>query len=89
MQEKELTGDALLARDADYVRGAESRSYYAYPSARLPQWLVPEGDQAGLHFALRTLSAGRGTVGMLIRFVLRIPGCAIVLRALLFERTHI
>ncbi len=89
MQEKELTGDALLAKDADYVRGAVSRVYYAYPSARLPQWLVAEGDQSGLRFALRTLSAGRGIIGTLIRVVLRIPGCAAVLRALLFERIRI
>jgi hypothetical protein len=89
MQETELTRDALLAKDADYVRGAVSRVYYAYPSARLPQWLVPEGDQAGLRFALRTLSSGWGTVGALVRLFLRIPGVPFVCRALLFERTRI
>jgi hypothetical protein len=89
MQEKELTRDALLAHDADYVRGAVSRVYYAYPSAHLPQWLVPEGDPAGLTFSLRTLSAGWGTVGIMFRFALRIPGVPVVCRTLLFTRMRI
>ncbi len=89
MQEKELTGDALLAHDGDYVRSSAPQAYYAYPSAALPQWLVPEGDLAGLRFALRTLSSGWGTLGALVRLLLRVPGLAKVLRTLLFERTRI
>lgn len=89
MQEKELTGDALLAHDADYVRGSVPRVYYAYPSVALPQWLVPEGDEAGLYFALRTLSAGWGSMGAFARILLRIPGVAVVFRTVLFARTRI
>ncbi len=89
MQEKELTGDALLAHDADYVRSSVSRVYYAYPSSRIPQWLVPAGDHAGLAFALRTLSSGWGRVGACVRILVRIPGFGHIFRALLFERTRI
>lgn len=89
MQEEELTGDALLAHDADYVRSATAAVYYAYPSQALPRFLVPEHDATGLRFTLRLLSSEWGRIGSLIRVLLRIPGAASLMRALLFERTNI
>jgi hypothetical protein len=85
MQE-EVTGDALLARDLEYVRSTTVRTYYAYPSKRLPRFLVPAGDTVGLRFALRLLCAEWGSVGRLIRATLRVPGVPLLARTLLFER---
>lgn len=87
MQEKELTGDALLALDADYVRGTALQVYYAYPSAKLPRFLVPVHDAVGLHFVLRLLASEWGRAGFVVRALLHVPGAATVMRILLFKRT--
>jgi hypothetical protein len=83
MQEKELTGDALLALDADYVRGATAQVYYAYPSVALPRFLVPRGDTAGLLFAVRMISPTLGTAIGVLRYI---PGVLWCVRVLFFQR---
>jgi len=89
MQEKELTGDALLAHDADYVRGATAQVYYAYPSATLPRFLVPEHDTAGLVFVVRMMTADRGVLGSVIRALLSVPGVLWCVRTFFFVKTTI
>lgn len=86
MQKKDVTGDALLAKDADYVRGAVSRVYYAYPSAELPRFLVPLGDRAGLLFAIRTISPPLGAV---VRTLALVPGVLMLVRTFFFTRIEV
>lgn len=85
MQE-EVTGDALLAKDADYVRGSVARIYYAYPSAKIPRFLVPGGDAAGLLFAIRTINPQWGRVARLLAWV---PGVLVLVRTVFFTRIEV
>jgi hypothetical protein len=89
MQKKDVTGDALLAHDADYVRGTSAAVYYAYPSKALPRFLVPETDAVGLRFALRLLTSEWRRAGYVLRIALRVPGVAFLMRTLLFERVTV
>lgn len=98
MQEK-VTGDALLARDIEYVvpvggrvlrgRAAEAGTsievYAAYPSVALPRFLVPVRDTAAQRFVLTMMSADKGLVGVLLRVLLAMPGGTTLAFAAIFR----
>ena len=82
MQEKELTGDALLALDAQYVASNIPQEYFAYPSRAVPRFLIPVGDRVAERFVLRMLLADRP----LLIFLTKVPLISRLFAWLLFRQ---
>lgn len=96
--------DSILAGDLQYLvpegsrivqkGGVKDREkvhvYIAYPSVRVPRFLIPAQDTTAQKFILKMMSDGLGNMGALLRMALYIPGGVVLFRFFLFrERVYI
>lgn len=74
MQKEMSAGDALLAGDVklfEPVHPGEENTFFAYPSRRVPRFIAQSDDDAALKFFATLVSADRGVLGALLRFLVR------------------